>query len=380
MRPISVAAPVTIIEEEELRWVSDFLSELRSSDSGAFPGVQLSLYGGKREWTIATNTTTVTLHGGEGAEGLSEAVWIPSNCISYGAEAARATGVCALGIRDERSTGGVVTLELSSPSIDAMFELRAAPPVRTARWYSSAAAVGECDLQIDDLRAILRNCSRWDRWSARFQPILGQIGLNEVGIQIDLLPTEHQSLVASFRIPAATVGELSGNHTATLDLEHLRRALRHISGERVLLATTPAGRLLVIDDKHTVVAHGNAAFDAPENLADVLSPLAPKVKGSEWHMKISGATVILRQTPDVDYLMYNVTSELAQDVTLTRAVMKELNALNADLSVGRVWVDRKQRLLLGTQVRVSDLEDLPRIVVQIGKETEGLGTFIGGLS
>jgi hypothetical protein len=60
--------------------------------------------------------------------------------------------------------------------------------------------------------------------------------------------------------------------------------------------------------------------------------------------------------------------------------MKELNALNADLSVGRVWVDRKHRLLLGTQVRVSDLEDLPRIVVQIGKETEGLGTFIGGLS
>ncbi|MSV85223.1 MAG: hypothetical protein F2864_06900, partial [Actinobacteria bacterium] len=56
MRPISVAAPVTIIEEEELRWVADFLSELRNSDSGAFPGVQLSLFGGKREWTIATNT------------------------------------------------------------------------------------------------------------------------------------------------------------------------------------------------------------------------------------------------------------------------------------------------------------------------------------
>ncbi|MEI7887260.1 MAG: hypothetical protein WCJ04_07700 [Actinomycetes bacterium] len=380
MRQMSVAAACTMLREEELRWVADFLSELRNSDGGAYPGVQLSLYGGRREWTIATNTTTVTLHGGEGAEGLTEAVWIPSNCIAYASEAARSSGVCAMGIRDERSTGGVVTLELCTPTTDAIFELRAAPPVRTARWYSSALTVGGCEVEIDDLRTILRNCTRWDRWSQRFQPILGQIALDDFGIQIDLLPTEHQSLVASFRIPAATTGDLSGNHMATLDIEHLRRSLRHISGDRVMIATTPAGRLLVVDDSHTVVAHGDARFEAPESLADALAQFAPKVKGSEWRMQIEGTTVTVRQTPEVDFLMYDVTSVLAQEISVTRAVLNEVNAINADLSVGRVWVDHKRRLLLGSQVRVSALDDLSRNVRLIAKETLGLEAFLGGLS
>ena len=60
-------------------------------------------------------------------------------------------------------------------------------------------------------------------------------------------------------------------------------------------------------------------------------------------------------------------------------VLVELNAMNANLPAGRLWIDPAGELVVGTEVSFGSLAELPNMVEAIGRAAVGVSAFLGGL-
>lgn len=360
------------IDADELDSVARLASSFGSDEIGRFPGVQLSLCGDRRRWTVVHGTAKFTFLGDRGADGLVEPVWLPRRAVFWAAELARI--VESVDVRFGADDSGPF-LSVAGPTGSGVFELPASAavePVQPARHLAPELATVR--IVASDLSAVL--------YAARRGPGLGY---TDAAFPVTLVP-EHGGLGVgvdwsgegaqrcTYRYTAEVDGDLDRCRPVTLAAAPLLSLARLFEDEEITLSFRADG---VVHVEHGRLRAAFVPVDGPRvsapTLADVLRHVDHENYGDRIQLTVGGVKVRVVDNEELDHVRVSIV--LAKGVEETVDLFRELNALNASISTGRV-VLHGGALYAVDEVPRHDLGRLSDVIGQLVDTVAPLGPLV----
>ena len=363
----------TRIDDDELDAVASIVSYLCRDDIGHHPGVQLSLCGDRRRWTVVSGTATFTYLGDRGAAGLEQPVWLPRRAIYWAAELARLGDAAEVRItHDARGSH----LSVAGVAGSGVFELpapAAVEPVQPARRQSPELATVR--ISAADLSFVLTAARRGPR-----------VGYPDDAAPVTLLP-EHAGLGigvdwssegaerATYRYAAEVDGDIERCRPVSIAVAPLLALANMSEREDELTLSFRADGTVFVEHgrlRVTFVPVDGPLLAAP-TLSDVLRHVDHEHYGDRLQLEVDGFKVRIVDDERLDHVQVSIV--LAKGVEPTVDLFREVNDLNASITSGRV-VLTGQSLYVVDEVQRHDLGRLIEVVDQLVATVAPLGPLV----
>lgn len=363
----------TTIDLDELDAVARIVSVLCRDEIGRYPGVQLSLCGDRRRWTVVNGSATFTYLGDRGADGLDQPVWLPRRAIYWAAELARLGDAAHVRFSDD---GAGPHLSVAGAQGSGLFELPTSPsvePVQPAR--RQAPELATVRITASDLQFVLNAARRGPR-----------LGYPDDGAAVTLLP-EYAGLGigvdwasegaqrATYRYTAEVEGDVERCRPVTIPALALYALANLCEDDDELTLSfradgvvfTEHGRLRV-----SIVPVDGPLLAAP-TLADVLRHVDHENYGDRLQLEVDGVKVRIVDDERLDHVRVSIV--LAKGVEPTLDLFQEINELNDSISTGRV-VLAGQTLYAVDEVSRLDLGRLTDVIGRLVSTVAPLGPLV----
>lgn len=360
---MSAARSATKIDLDELDSVARLVSVLCRDEIGRYPGVQLSLCGDRRRWTVVNGTGTFTYLGDRGADGLEQPVWLPRRAIYWAAELARLGDAAEVRFTHEPD-GPLVSVAGVAGS--GLFELPASPtvePVQPSR--RQAPELATVRIPAADLAFVISAARRGPR-----------LGYPDDSAPVTLLP-EHSGLgvgvdwssegaqCATYRYTAEVDGEIERCRPVTVPAVPLLALANLCEDDAELTLSFRSDGVVFVEHgrlRVSVVPVDGPLVAAP-TLADVLRHVDHENYGDRLQLEVDGVKVRIVDDERLDHVRVSIV--LAKGIEPTVDLFREVNELNESITSGRV-------VLTGQTLYAVD--EVSRI--ELGRLTEVIGRLV----